>query len=226
MALHVGSCTRDFTEDDFDTTTQAEADAKERIQFWVRQAETLLTDPGIPEEHRDRLEGAIERTRHALSRYDDLRFRGQSRTMIIAPITTSAGAIVADDATVVGAADDVLLIPLALAAIATYAITDPAASEQELTQAWNATLDQVGALGVVVQSTLSFASAGNVADTGIMAEVHEMIRAANREPTPEEICRALATLMQAAKDAGDTRRENRIRATQKSRGCRHSRHDG
>ncbi|WP_428269575.1 polymorphic toxin type 34 domain-containing protein [Haliangium sp.] len=56
-----------------------------------------------------------------------------------------------------------------------------------------------------------------------MEEVHELIRANGRRPSPEEICRALATLLQEAADAKDNQRKRRIQATQKARECRHSR---
>ncbi|GAA3635332.1 hypothetical protein GCM10022236_42450 [Microlunatus ginsengisoli] len=61
------------------------------------------------------------------------------------------------------------------------------------------------------------ASAGNVADTGIMEEARAMIAAG----TASDICDALAKLMAAT---GDSRRKLRIKATQKAMGCRHSRH--
>ncbi|MFL6075467.1 MAG: polymorphic toxin type 34 domain-containing protein [Mycobacteriales bacterium] len=64
------------------------------------------------------------------------------------------------------------------------------------------------------------ASSGNVADTGIMEEVTAMIAAG----LAASVCDALAILMDSAKRAGDTARQQRIKRTQKAKGCRHSRH--
>ncbi len=80
------------------------------------------------------------------------------------------------------------------------------------------------AVGVVVATTtvLMAPAQGNVADTGIMGEVNALIAAG----TAATVCAALELLMAAAKSAGDTDRINRIKATQKAKGCRHSRHSG
>ncbi|MEM9493744.1 MAG: hypothetical protein AAGC55_31650 [Myxococcota bacterium] len=63
------------------------------------------------------------------------RCRCASEAAIIAGIRTSAAGIVADDMTVVGAGNDVLLIPLAQVAIATYVLADGPASSAELGRA-------------------------------------------------------------------------------------------
>ena len=60
---------------------------------------------------------------------------------------------------------------------------------------------------------------GNQADTGIMNEAYQLIerkRAAN-------ICNALDILMEEAKEAQDKQKQQRIKKTQKAKGCRHSR---
>jgi hypothetical protein len=64
--------------------------------------------------------------------------------------------------------------------------------------------------------------ASNVADTGIMGEVQGLIEAAKAAGRALTICEALAQLMAAAKRAGDSARVNKIKATQKAKGCRHS----
>lgn len=60
---------------------------------------------------------------------------------------------------------------------------------------------------------------GNVADTGIMQEVHDLVAAG----AAATVCAALAILMNTAKAAGDTDRMGRIKRTQKAKGCKHSR---
>ncbi|WP_428267752.1 polymorphic toxin type 34 domain-containing protein [Haliangium sp.] len=222
LALLWIGCVDDYTEDDFRATTAAEEEAKERIQYWVQQAETLLADSRVPSDRQRSLQRAIENTRNALSHYDDVRSRGQNRTFIIAPITTSAGAIVADDATVIGVADDVLLIPLALAAIATYAITDSYASQEELIGAWNTTLARVRDLAVEVEDIVHLTASGHVADTGIMQEVAAIIQAGKAT----SVCGALALLLEEVKNARDKQgklRKARIQTTQKFHQCRRSR---
>jgi hypothetical protein len=60
---------------------------------------------------------------------------------------------------------------------------------------------------------------GNVADTGIMQEAQAIVAAG----TAATLCAALELLMRAAQAAGDSSRQQRIKATQKAKGCRHSR---
>jgi hypothetical protein len=64
------------------------------------------------------------------------------------------------------------------------------------------------------------ASHGNVADTGVMQQANALI-ASGQAP---DICAALAMLMDATRRAGDTSQMQKIKATQKAKGCRHSRH--
>lgn len=72
-------------------------------------------------------------------------------------------------------------------------------------------------------TTILMASAGNVADTGIMEEVYALISATVLAGAKMTICEALAQLMEQAKRAGDKARIQRIKATQKAHGCRASR---
>lgn len=57
----------------------------------------------------------------------------------------------------------------------------------------------------------------NVGDTGIENEARDLIRAG----LAKTICDALAQLMDAAKRERDTKRQGRIKATEKKYGCRH-----
>jgi Domain of unknown function (DUF4157)/Bacterial toxin 34 len=74
--------------------------------------------------------------------------------------------------------------------------------------------------GVLIGTSVLMAE--NVADTGIMGEVNDLISAARAAGQALTVCAALAQLMAAAKRAGDTSRMNRIKRTQKAKGCRHS----
>jgi hypothetical protein len=82
----------------------------------------------------------------------------------------------------------------------------------------------LGVATVVAAALLGTAvyMASNVADTGIMEEVQQLITAAAAAGAALTICAALAQLMAAAKRAGDSKRVLRIKATEKAKGCRHS----
>jgi hypothetical protein len=77
----------------------------------------------------------------------------------------------------------------------------------------------VGA-AVIGVGYVMMASQGNVADTGIVNEVNALIAAG----LAATMCEALQQLMDAASRARDTARMQKIKATQKAKGCRHSRH--
>jgi len=64
------------------------------------------------------------------------------------------------------------------------------------------------------------AGSGNQADTGIMNDAQNLIDTGKAT----DICDALAQLMDAATRAGDSKKKLKIKATQKAKGCRHSRH--
>jgi len=90
---------------------------------------------------------------------------------------------------------------------------------------WNPPGWVIIGVGVVVAAALigtGVYMASNVADTGIMGEVQGLIEAAKAAGAALTICEALAQLMAAAKRAGDSARVNKIKATQKAKGCRHS----
>ncbi|MGK7902219.1 MAG: polymorphic toxin type 34 domain-containing protein [Hormoscilla sp.] len=62
-------------------------------------------------------------------------------------------------------------------------------------------------------------SEGNVADTGILNEVRELIS----EGSATTICEALEIMMAEARVARDTAKIQKIKATQKAKGCRRRR---
>jgi Bacterial toxin 34 len=63
-------------------------------------------------------------------------------------------------------------------------------------------------------------SEGNVADTGILQEIHQLMR----EGLVEDKCEALKIILEDAKRRSDTTKQVRIYRTQKACGCKHSRH--
>ncbi|WP_428267077.1 hypothetical protein, partial [Haliangium sp.] len=94
--------------------TGEETEALRRLLASVARAEALLEGSALPERARAELSERIEAAKRALIEYDELRVQGSERSIVLAGIRTSSIAIVADDATVIGSADDLLLIPLAL----------------------------------------------------------------------------------------------------------------
>ena len=90
------------------------------------------------------------------------------------------------------------------------------------TMGWsvNRTLQAINVYMSVGSNTVLMARPGNQADTGIMNEAQELISLGRAA----DICDALALLMQLAKQARDKAKIQRIKKTQKAKGCRHSRH--
>jgi hypothetical protein len=198
-----------------------EAEAVRRMHDAIRIAATLLRDPALSAEDNHRLSRAVDAARWALDHYEALRSRGDTRVFIFAGVKASSAAIVADDVTIVGTGDDILLIPIALAAIATYIFTNSKASSEEIAQAWMQVAQRIQELSTTLDQIVHLTSRGNVADTGIMEEAQELMRTA-RAPKGD-ICAALAILHEAAHQANDIKKKRRIERTQKYHDCRHSR---
>jgi hypothetical protein len=90
-----------------------------------------------------------------------------------------------------------------------------------LNRAGEAAMEQLDQIEDYIEEYIfPMAAQGNVADTGIMEEVSAMIS----DGIAGDICEALAILMKQAKQIKDKGRIRRIKATQKAKGCRHSRH--
>ena len=139
-------------EDTFVALSEQEVAAKERMQYWVAEANRLLDQPAVPEPDKARLRAAIEESRSALSRYHWMRAQGGTRAAVMGPLKLSAAAIVADDVTGVGVGNDIALVPLALAALAVYVVTDVGASADVLCESWNQLLNRLGALSSATAS--------------------------------------------------------------------------
>ncbi len=107
------------------------------------------------------------------------------------------------------------LAPWLYAAAATSQIDSPAPGPADL-----AALG-ILAIGLVAAGVgVMMASPGNQADSGIMDEARELIATG----AATAICAALDILMNAARAAGDKAKMQRIKKTQKAKGCRRSRH--
>ena len=122
-------------------------DAVAAVRSKLASARKALTDKGksLDEQERRSLDEALTQAENALKRYEDLARRGNARKEAMAPLVIAGGGILADDATGVGVADDVLLPFIALGAVVAYVRTRASASDAELNSAWQAVLDKLTA---------------------------------------------------------------------------------
>jgi hypothetical protein len=198
----------------------------------AKRFKILLESGDLSEDEMRRVRRSITEAEDALRAIEGkLPKPGQVKRMSAVAVAAgwawrSAGALVVDDATGIGVADDVAIPFVVAAAIILSGIALFAGSKPEIldygpamAKVEAAVREITGLLGATI--TLM---AENVADTGIMGEVHELIAAATAAGAALTICAALEQLMAAAKRARDTARINKIKATQKAKGCRHSRH--
>lgn len=111
-----------------------ESAALDSIRSLIKRAEDVQAHGSALD--REQLGIAVARARAALAGLREQRERGISRSAILARIGTTAGVVVANDVTVVGTADDGLLIVCGIAAVAAMIITDGPASEAELERGW------------------------------------------------------------------------------------------
>lgn len=202
--------------------SREELEALARMDLAIALSEKLIEDPAVSMADKAWLRQTIRDARLALRQYKDLRRRGVARAASLAVIGGASAGIVADDVTVVGVADNVSLAPLAIAAIVAYMVTDAAASHEALTQAWLQVAQRIREVGTTVDDIIHRTAPGRQADTGIMDEVYDMLGRMGLPKTRQNYCRALEILMNGV--GKDTKREQRIKATQKYWGCRPSRH--
>jgi hypothetical protein len=127
--------------------------------------------------------------------------------LIFAGVKASSAAIVADDATIVATGDDILLVPIALAAIATYILTNSRASSEEIAQAWRQVAQRIQELSTTLDQIVHLTSRGRQADIGIMEEVREILLNRGIPPNDDdEICKVLQDLYQVARRQVQQRR--------------------
>lgn len=142
-------------ESSFSPLTDEEEDALDRMRFYIDAAEKLDANKRIPEEVRVELRRSIQATRDALTGFIQLRQRGSTRAETMDGIGFAAVGILGDNATGLGVADDVLLIGLGLAAMATWIFTSSPANRDHLGRAWHGVgerLDELGAMVVALGS--------------------------------------------------------------------------
>lgn len=122
-------------------------DAVAAVRSKLASARKALTDKGksLDEQERRSLDEALTQAENALRHYEELARRGSARKEAMAPLLIAGGGLLADDATGVGVADDVLLPFIALGAVVAYVSTQASASDVEFNNAWTAVLDKLTA---------------------------------------------------------------------------------
>ncbi|HYO73924.1 MAG TPA: hypothetical protein VEU33_48435, partial [Archangium sp.] len=144
-------------------------------------------------------------------------------------IGVAAAAIVADDATVVGVADDPLLVPLALAAMVAVLQSTAPSARDELARAW---LD-LGHQLEVLRQTIARTSPGNVIHQHVVDEARKRIikRAAaqgmvltDSQVKDEMLCDELQRMAWELRQLKKGKEREKVVSTQKGLKCRASRH--
>ena len=119
----------------------------------LAQIQAMIDDPASPllPDDRAQLRVRIAETRGQIRHYEDLATEGSTRASALGGMGVFAGGVVADDATGIGVADDILLPFIGLAMLATIAATRPTPSRPDLARAWAAattSLEEVAASGI------------------------------------------------------------------------------
>ena len=111
-----------------------------RIMAEISTAKGLLdanTSP-LTDEERAQLSLLIGQAEQSLASFVELQNQGAARVAGMAPLALAGGVIIADDATVVGIADDPLLILVGMGMLAVWMATAGPASNRELQHGWEA----------------------------------------------------------------------------------------
>jgi hypothetical protein len=189
------------------------------------QAEGMMEDPGADEAPIDAAQAqppAVAKKSLAISQPQDA---AEVEAERVSEAVLSGGAVAIGAAPSDGTVSRQTGAEAFSAAGAWVLAADAEAAPVEATNpiGWGVALGAaVVGLALIGTGYILMSSAGNVADTGIMGEVADLIAAAKAAGAALSICEALDQLMAAA--GSDSKRKMRIKATQKAKGCRHSRH--
>ena len=117
--------------------SNAEEHAITDLTYAIKRDLDVLRNRPMSDEQKAQLDAAEARVRRALADLRDTHQRGAYRGVAMARIGGVSAALVADDATVVGVADDGLLILCGIAAVVAIVSTSAAASPQQLKKSWD-----------------------------------------------------------------------------------------
>jgi hypothetical protein len=194
----------------------------------ITAAERLQQLKEVSDEERAVLSRSLEDARASLAKYRAARFRKGARAGTLGMLGVAAAAIVADDATVIGVADDPLLIPLALAAIVAAIQSNRPSARDELASAWLELCQRLEALS----HTIAMTSRGNVIHRHLVDEARQrVIRRAvgsgaaltESQVTQEMLCDELERMTRELRRDGNAEEWKKAVATQKGLRCRPSR---
>jgi hypothetical protein len=126
--------------------TAAEVDA---VRASLAEARKALNGSGgvLQAEQRQRLRQRLQRADEAFQRYVQLSSDSDKREDATAPLLAAGALLLADDASVVGAADDVLLPFIGIALLVTQLKASSPAATTELETAWRDVLTELDSLG-------------------------------------------------------------------------------
>lgn len=211
------------------TPSSTEAEAVHRMENAIVAAERLLRSGELLDEEHAALTRSLDGARAALDRYRSARHSQGARTVTLGMIGVAAAAIVADDATVVGVADDPLLIPLALAAMVTVIRSNAPSARDELARAWL----ELGHQLEVLRATIAMTSQGNVIHKHLVDEARKRAikRAAaegmvltESQVKDEMLCDELERMARELRHLKRFKEQRKVVSTQKGLQCRPSRH--
>ncbi len=209
--------------------SSTEAAAIHRMENAIAAAERMLHGEEILDEERETLLQSLEGARAALRQYRSARLDKAARAATVGMIGVAAAAIVADDATVVGVADDPLLVPLALAAMVAGIRSNAPSARDNLARAWL----ELGHQLDVLRNTIALTSRGNVIHNHLVDEARERAirRAAamgvaltDSHVTQEMLCDELERMMREFRRSKNMEEWKKAVSTQKGLKCRPSRH--
>jgi hypothetical protein len=106
------------------------------VRTRLTRARAGLSSPKLTEDERRTLESRLNAAERALDAYVRVVTRGDKRAAATAPLYAAGGAVLADDVTGVGAADDPLLPIIGLGVLLAHAATSPPATDSEINKAW------------------------------------------------------------------------------------------
>lgn len=206
-----------------------EEEALHRMQQTLAAAEHLQRTEALSEKEQEALTRSLDGARAALERYRSARRGQMAHSATLATIGAAAAAIVADDATVVGVADDPLLVPLALAAMVAVLRSNAPSARDELARAWLELGHQLEVLGRTIAAT----SPGKVVHDYLVDEARKRAvkRAAAKgvvltesQVEDEMLCDELERMAREFRRANKTKEWKKAISTQKGLDCRPSRH--
>lgn len=183
------SCAGDVSDDDESFRTVPPSNAEEKaiadLAYAMHRDLSALRTRPMSDEQSARLDAAEARVQRALKDLRTTYGRGLNRGFMMARIGGVSAALVADNATVVGAVDDGLLILCGIAAVVTIITTNADASPHEMKESWDelrsSLVDLKDAIAAVTTevctATLDLAQPANELQSTTEAEAESTTRA-------------------------------------------------